>query len=227
MQKDTIQVPGYEILSIVGEGRSSIVWAARASEDAPPVALKWLRTDEVPDESFRCRAMEEARASSRLHHPGIVDLKDVGEVDGGLYYVMEFVDGCTLAELLARKGRLQPKHAMQIAEAGTTRRRPVPSNRSGSAARRGAGRRRSGIRPGCCRKAARPRPAGGRPGSPPRAGRRRSGGSGRRQSPGWRPCRPAGTPPPGRAPRCSATNPRPRRSFSGGPGWRPPPRRRR
>ncbi|HOW98674.1 MAG TPA: protein kinase, partial [Kiritimatiellia bacterium] len=100
----------------VGEGRSSVVWAARTGPDAPPVALKWLRTDEVPDESFRRRAMEEARASSRLHHPGIVDLKDVGEIDGGLYYVMEFVDGCTLAELLARKGRLQPKHAMQIAE---------------------------------------------------------------------------------------------------------------
>lgn len=116
MQKDTIQVPGYELLSVVGEGRSSVVWAARAAPDAPPVAVKWLRTDEVPDESFRRRAMEEARASSRLHHPGIVDLKDVGELEGGLYYVMEFVDGCTLAELLSRKGRLQPKHAMQIAE---------------------------------------------------------------------------------------------------------------
>jgi hypothetical protein len=116
MSKDTIQLPGYEMLNVLGEGRSSVVWAARASAEEPPVAVKWLRLDEGMDESFRRRALEEARAAIRLHHPGIVVLKDAGELDGGLFFVMEYVDGCTLAELLARKGRLQTKPALQIAE---------------------------------------------------------------------------------------------------------------
>ncbi|MBU1695176.1 MAG: serine/threonine protein kinase, partial [Verrucomicrobia bacterium] len=116
MLEETIQLPGYEILSVLGRGRASVVWAARASAEEPPVAVKWLRLDEGSDESFRRRALEEARAAIRLNHPGIVALKDAGELDGGLYYVMEFVDGCTLAELLERKGRLQTKHAVQIVE---------------------------------------------------------------------------------------------------------------
>ncbi|MGH9203362.1 MAG: protein kinase domain-containing protein, partial [Vicinamibacterales bacterium] len=72
------------------------------------------------DPHFRVRFDNEARAISALDHPHICALYDVGEQDGRDYFVMELVEGETLARRLAR-GPLPPdqilRHAIDIAEA--------------------------------------------------------------------------------------------------------------
>lgn len=116
MLKQKPVLPGYLILDVIGRGRASVVWAGRRESDDLPVAIKWIPLADPADESFRRRALEEAKAAIRIEHPATVPLLDAGEVDDGLYFVMEFIAGCTLLELLQRKGRLPAKHALTVAE---------------------------------------------------------------------------------------------------------------
>ena len=65
--------------------------------------------------------IEEARALSKLHHPGIVGIRDVFEENGTAYYVMDYVEGQSLADLLKREGSLSERRAVgyirQVCEA--------------------------------------------------------------------------------------------------------------
>jgi serine/threonine protein kinase len=70
------------------------------------------------------RLYQEARVVSKFSHPNIVTLFDAIEHDGGHYLVLEYVDGCTLAQLLRRKARskiARGKIAIQVAEGLPTR----------------------------------------------------------------------------------------------------------
>jgi serine/threonine-protein kinase len=78
-----------------------------------PVALKRLAENLARDEELQRRFLREARLSARLAHPNVVRVFDVGEEDGRPFIAMEYVEGETLAELLARRG------PMPIGEAAT------------------------------------------------------------------------------------------------------------
>jgi eukaryotic-like serine/threonine-protein kinase len=78
-----------------------------------PVALKRLAENLARDEELRQRFLREARLAARLSHPNVVRVFDVGEDAGRPFIAMEYVEGGTLADLVARRGR-EP-----VAEAAT------------------------------------------------------------------------------------------------------------
>lgn len=115
--KAPFELSGYDILEKIGEGGMSSVWKARQLSLDRLVAIKAMSASYLPDQEALSRFRQEAQAAARLNHPGIVQIYDAGEADGMPYLVMEFVDGCTVADLLERKGRLTEKNALLVAEA--------------------------------------------------------------------------------------------------------------
>ncbi len=82
------------------------VYEARHLDLDKRVALKVLRTDVAVSAEARARFLREGRIAARLRHPNVVDVTDVGLQDGTPYLVMEYLEGESLASLLARNGPL-------------------------------------------------------------------------------------------------------------------------
>jgi serine/threonine protein kinase len=80
------------------------------------VAIKILAPQYARDVSFVDRFRREAQAAARLNHPNVVAVYDSGSDDGTHFIVMEFVEGRTLADFLAKGGKLAPAKATEIAE---------------------------------------------------------------------------------------------------------------
>jgi Tol biopolymer transport system component len=104
----------YEILSAVGAGGMGEVYKARDTRLDRIVALKILPDVLATDPHFRDRFDREARSISQLDHPHICALYDVGNQGGTAYLVMQYLEGETLADRVA-KGALPIDHALQIA----------------------------------------------------------------------------------------------------------------
>ena len=105
----------YQINGFIGEGGMSRVWRALDQNTGKYVAIKVLREEYSEDESFIRRFDREAQAASRMSHPNIVNLLDVGvEDDGTRYLVMEYVQGKTLKRFIQESGALRPEIASQI-----------------------------------------------------------------------------------------------------------------
>ncbi len=113
MQEPTIH--GYEILSKIADGGMATVWKAKQTSLDRLVALKVLNRGLIKSEADVERFRREARAAANLRHPGLCQIYDAGETDGTVYYVMEYVAGFSLGELLTRKGDLPEKQALMIA----------------------------------------------------------------------------------------------------------------
>src|ERR1017187_4176898 len=77
------------------------------------VPLKILPPGIGDDTAFAERFAREAKAMARLNHPGIVTIHDFGRADGLYFFVMEFVDGVNLRQLLA-SSRVSPREALAI-----------------------------------------------------------------------------------------------------------------
>src|SRR5215471_15074317 len=105
--------PQLEILELRGQGGMGAVYKARQVILDRLVALKVLPPESGRDPAFAERFRREARALARLNHPHIVAVYDFGETDGFYYFLMEFVDGVNLRQLL-HGGHLQPGEALRI-----------------------------------------------------------------------------------------------------------------
>lgn len=114
---DVFQLAGYEILGKIGDGGMSTVWKARQLSLDRLVAIKTLAPAYLPDEEAWRRFRLEAKAAARLSHPGIVQVFDAGESSGLPYIVMEYVDGRSLADILAEHGRLPEQDSLVVADA--------------------------------------------------------------------------------------------------------------
>src|SRR5271169_6190380 len=98
----------YEIVSPIGAGGMGEVYRARDTRLDRTVAIKILPEHLSSNAEARQRFDREARAISSLNHPNICTLYDVGHQAGIDYLVMEFLEGETLADRLA-KGPLPPE----------------------------------------------------------------------------------------------------------------------
>lgn len=92
----------YEIVSPLGAGGMGVVYRARDPRLDRTVAIKVLSSSTAADSAFHERFTREARSLSSLEHPHICSVYDVGEHDGAPYLVMQYLDGETLTDRLAR-----------------------------------------------------------------------------------------------------------------------------
>ncbi len=105
----------YRLEQPLGHGGMASVFLARDVELDRPVAVKLLAENLAGDPSFEKRFVREARLAARLSHPNVVSVYDAGEDGAQPYIVMELVQGETLADLLARRGRIPPDEARALA----------------------------------------------------------------------------------------------------------------
>lgn len=105
---------GYELLEVIDQGGMGVVYKAIQTGLRRTVALKMIAGLRVgPKQLARFRV--EAEAVARLQHPHIVQIHEVGEVDGHSFFAMEYVEGGTLAHRLAT-GPLSPSTAAELLE---------------------------------------------------------------------------------------------------------------
>jgi len=113
---DRVLAGRYRIEGQVGHGGMALVYRATDTVLGRTVAVKVLDAGHASDPTFVDRFRREARSAARLNHPNVVSVYDSGS-DGPVHYiVMEFVEGQTLAELLAQEGPLAPERAAEIAK---------------------------------------------------------------------------------------------------------------
>ncbi len=97
----------YRVESVLGQGGMGTVYAARNVLTGKRVAIKWLLPEHAGS-STRERLLREAQIASSIDHPNVVDIYDVGEHEGGLFLVMEYLRGKPLSEVMAERGRMEP-----------------------------------------------------------------------------------------------------------------------
>lgn len=104
----------YTIMNLVGQGGMADVYLAYDEILQRKVAVKVLRTKLAEDPMTLVRFTREASAASRLSHPNVVDIYDVGETGGLHYIVMEYIKGPTLKQMIRHRGALDVKEAVSI-----------------------------------------------------------------------------------------------------------------
>lgn len=115
LPKDDI-IPGapYEFCGVIGTGGVATVYKAKSKKLGRYVAIKVLQQG-VDHERAAQSFSREAKAASKLSHPNVVTVQDFGEMQNGRQYlVTEWIQGITLAQHIARKGRLPVSTAQEI-----------------------------------------------------------------------------------------------------------------
>jgi serine/threonine-protein kinase len=111
---DRDSIPGFELLTKVGQGGMGAVFKARQVSMDRIVALKVLPPRLAKDANFRERFLREARAVAKLNHENIIQGIDVGVANGLFYFVMEFVDGLAVSKVLNTEKKLEEKRSLTI-----------------------------------------------------------------------------------------------------------------
>lgn len=102
----------YEVVREIGAGGMGTVYEGRHRTLGKRVAIKTLHAPVASDAMVVARFVREGQAASRLQHPNVVDVYDVGIEQGQPYLVMELLRGETLRERLDREGRLSAARAL-------------------------------------------------------------------------------------------------------------------
>jgi WD40 repeat protein len=102
------QLGDYRIVREVGRGGMGVVYEAEQVSLGRHVALKVLPAQTLRNARQKRRFEREAKAAARLHHTNIVPVFGVGEHDGTPYYVMQFIQGLGLDEVLDELKRMRP-----------------------------------------------------------------------------------------------------------------------
>ena len=136
----TLQGGKYEIISYISSGGFGCTYKARHAMLNTTVAIKEFFVKDYCNrdastysisvatqskteliERLSRKFIEEARAIFNMNHPNIVRVTDIFEENGTVYYVMDYIEGCSFASLIADRGRLSEKEALgficQVADA--------------------------------------------------------------------------------------------------------------
>jgi len=105
---------GYHLLARIGSGGMGEVYKAVQIVLGRQVALKVLSPELTQDRSFVERFMREARAAGKFNHPNVIQVHEAGEENGTYYYSMEYVEGGSVQDLVAKGRKLDPLRATQI-----------------------------------------------------------------------------------------------------------------
>ena len=109
-----LRLGSYTLERKVSEGGMATIYLARHALLKRPTAIKILKKHVATDE-FVHRFEREVQLASQLLHPNTVEIYDFGRTaEGQPYYVMEYLDGVTLAELVQHSGRVPPGRAIHI-----------------------------------------------------------------------------------------------------------------
>ena len=157
----------YRLLRLIGSGGMGEVYLAEHQMMKRPCAIKVIRPSKADDPQALARFEREVHATAKLSHWNTVEIFDYGRADDGtFYYVMEYLPGLSLAQLVERYGPLPPARVVyllaQVCDAlgeahaaGLIHRDIKPGNIFSADARRPARRRQAArLRPGqaACRR---------------------------------------------------------------------------
>jgi eukaryotic-like serine/threonine-protein kinase len=106
----------YHIISELGRGGMGVVYKALDPKLERFIAIKCLSEELSSDEIVVARFLREARNVAALNHPNIAQIFVADEHQGMPYFVMEYVDGESLADFIAREGQCSPEMARRVTE---------------------------------------------------------------------------------------------------------------
>ena len=104
----------YSLEREIGRGGMGIVYLGRDLRLDRPVAIKTLPPHLANDATIRERFLREARTAAHLSHPNIVPIYRADEIDGHVFFVMGYVDGPSLAELVRDDGAQDPRDVLRV-----------------------------------------------------------------------------------------------------------------
>jgi hypothetical protein len=109
-------VGNYNVTAKLGEGGMGMVFLAEHPVIGSKVALKAIHPEFVRNAEVVSRFVNEAKAVNQIGHDHIVDITDFGNTpDGSFYFIMEYLQGETLSDLIKTDGHLSPARSLKIA----------------------------------------------------------------------------------------------------------------
>jgi serine/threonine protein kinase len=104
----------YKLELKLGQGGMGAVWRAQHVQLKSPVAIKLIDAEIVQSPEALARFMREAQSAAALRSPHVVQILDFGADQGVPYIAMELLEGESLADRLARVGRLAPSEVVRL-----------------------------------------------------------------------------------------------------------------
>jgi len=91
-ERSITEIGKYKIVGLIGEGAMGVVYRATDSVLGRTVALKVMSESIARQKELRDRFLHEAKAAGSMQHPNVISVYDLGEVEGHLYIVIEYVE---------------------------------------------------------------------------------------------------------------------------------------
>jgi serine/threonine protein kinase len=115
--KDEIDPADLQLVEKIGRSKQAVVYKCMQMSKGRILAVKFLTTQAAADVEARNSFIREGRSAARLVHPNIVRIYGVAPFKDTLLLAMEYVDGGSVADLLATQKRLEPREAVRIIRA--------------------------------------------------------------------------------------------------------------
>ncbi len=107
-------VAGYLIEGLAGRGGMGVVYRASDPELGRQVALKLIAPQRAGDPRFRELFVRESMIAAGLEHPNVIPIYRAGEDEGRLFIAMRYVEGASLQDLIAERGKVPPGRAARV-----------------------------------------------------------------------------------------------------------------